>query len=113
MSTAMTVICCLIPCIGMALGLMLIQKAKKKKADDAASGPQIAAQIFSPGGCEVGEQKRVGPEFMHAADADKKGRGELLPGKRIFHGTPLLQFQQTAQLMHRLAFAHDHHLVPA
>ena len=33
MSTAMTVICCLIPCIGMALGLMLIQKAKKKKSE--------------------------------------------------------------------------------
>ena len=39
MGTAMTVICCLIPCIGMALGLMFIQKAKKKKADDVISGP--------------------------------------------------------------------------
>ena len=51
MSTAMTVICCLIPCIGMALGLMLIQKAKKKKADDAASGPSNA--VVSAAGVRI------------------------------------------------------------
>ena len=39
MGTAMTVICCLIPCIGMALGLMFIQRAQKKQADDVISRP--------------------------------------------------------------------------
>ena len=51
MGTAMTAICCLIPCIGMALGLMFIQKAKKKKADDVISGPSNA--VVSAAGVRI------------------------------------------------------------
>lgn len=48
MNTAVTVICCLIPCIGMVVGVMLLQKAKKKAAketDTAGPMPQLMKRV--------------------------------------------------------------------
>ena len=43
MNTAVTVVCCLIPCIGIVLGLMFMQKGKKKRVNNTdAAGPSAA-----------------------------------------------------------------------
>lgn len=40
MNTAITVVCCLIPCIGIVLGLIFLQKSKGKKTEGTEiSGP--------------------------------------------------------------------------
>ena len=52
MNTAVTVICCLIPCIGIVLGLMLIQKGKKKKESGGEiSGP--SAKLLKAAGVRI------------------------------------------------------------
>ena len=49
MNTAFTVICCLIPCIGIALGLMFMQKGKKKKEMTEASGGMSSGLLIAIG----------------------------------------------------------------
>ena len=47
MQIIVTVICCLIPCIGLALGAMLLQKGKKAK-ESKISGP--SAEFYKKAG---------------------------------------------------------------
>lgn len=49
MNTAVTVICCLIPCIGIALGLMFMQKGKKKKEMAEAPGGMSSGRLIAIG----------------------------------------------------------------
>lgn len=43
MNVAVTVICCLIPCIGIVLGLMFLQKGKQQNPKDSGTGKPSAA----------------------------------------------------------------------
>lgn len=49
MNTAVTVVCCLIPCIGIVMGLMIMRKGKMKKEMDGVPGAMSSGLLIAIG----------------------------------------------------------------